>query len=101
MSGWIIRDHRCNDCGKVSEHMHQRNDDPVEMPCPCGGQAQRAISAVCGRVKLGEVSRGKNGDPPPNALDTRPLADGMPMSEWKARNRKRRQDEIHRMAKDL
>jgi hypothetical protein len=39
------------------------------------------------RVKLGELTQGKVMDYPPESvcLDTRPLADGMPYSEWKAK----------------
>jgi hypothetical protein len=49
----------------------------------CDVLAPRAVSAVLGRVKMGEVTRGKNGPPPPNALDTRPLAEGVSTAEWR------------------
>lgn len=43
-----------------------------------------------GRVKAGEVIQGKSDPRPPGEvmLDTRPLADGMPYSEWKAKQDK-------------
>lgn len=43
-----------------------------------------------GRVKAGEVVQGKSDPRPPESvmLDTRPLADGMPYSEWKAKQDK-------------
>ena len=39
------------------------------------------------RVKLGEVAQGKVMEYPPEhvCLDTRPLADGMPLSEWRSK----------------
>ena len=68
-------------------------------PCPaCGASSPMVPSAPLGRVKRGEVTQGKvEAAPSPYALDTRPLADGMPLREWKAQrsklwNEKRRRD---------
>ena len=97
---WILRDYRCDGCGHEDEIL-LRLSDPVPQCTECGDRVTALLSPVRGRVKLGEVSRGKNGTPPPNALDTRPLADGMSYSEWRERQRSKRRDEIHRMAKEM
>lgn len=55
----------------------------------CGIESPWLPSPVAGSVKLGEVSRGKSdAKPGPMALDYRELAEGMPMSEFKAKRKK-------------
>jgi hypothetical protein len=73
---------------------------PIDAPCEwhgvdCGESSQWRISAPAGRVKAGEVVQGKVTEYPPDhaCLDTRPLADGMPLHEWRAK-----QDRITRDA---
>lgn len=53
-------------------------DEPSPWRFPAPGAA---------RVKLGELVRGKSDERPPESimLDTRPLADGMPLAEWRAK----------------
>ena len=52
----------------------------------CGEWSPYVISAPMGRVKRGEVTRGKADEKPtPFALDTEALADGMSLKEWKKR----------------
>lgn len=71
-------------------------DAPSEATCPasldglvlvCRITSPWVISAPAGHVKAGEIVRGKVMDYPPESvcLDTRPLAEGMPYSEWKAK----------------
>jgi len=38
--------------------------------------------AVRGKVKAGEMMRGKSDPRPPNVLDTTPLAEGVPYETW-------------------
>ena len=73
--------------------------EPDEQPCavelnpdpagairhPCGRPSPWRFPTPLGRVKLGELAKGKSDPRPPGSvmLDTRPLADGMPYSEWK------------------
>jgi hypothetical protein len=47
------------------------------------------------RVKRGELVRGKGGERPPDryVMDTRPLADGMPIEEFRARRAMVHRDE--------
>lgn len=74
--------------GHRFESLERRADAPDSKPCPCGDTATRAISAVVGRVKLGEATQGKNPAKYPDfVMDTRPLADGMPLKEWKRERR--------------
>jgi hypothetical protein len=65
-------------------------DQPGEMhPILCGKPSEYVISAPLGRIKRGEVTRGKADEKPtPFALDTEALADGMPLKEWKERRAK-------------
>lgn len=88
--GLIAREYACPDHG-VFDLLVERNHatEREARPCPtCGAPSEMAMSAPIGRVRLGEVGRGKS-DPPPSpiALDTRALADGMPLHEWKQRRR--------------
>lgn len=89
-------------------------DAPDECPCPailmidgehgmyeqaCGRMSPWAISAPLGRVKLGEVHRGKSDPHLPHQLDTRPLADGMPPHEWNKLQEKKGIDIRHKLNK--
>lgn len=89
--GYVSREYLCLEHG-VFDELVERNHAAQRMPhaCPiCGAASEPAMSAPHGRVKLGEVMRGKvEAAPSPYALDTQPLADGMPLSEFKARRRK-------------
>lgn len=61
---------------------------PDDYECPvCGFAAGWCFPTPHGSVKPGEVVQGKVMEYPPESvcLDTRPLADGMPLSEWRAR----------------
>lgn len=61
-------------------------DAPDETACPtCGRMSCWRPPAPHGRVKAGEVVQGKTMEYPPQAVcaDTRPLADGMPLAEWR------------------
>jgi len=63
---------------------------PDNYPCAeCGHASAWRFPTPHGRVKLGEVAQGKVMEYPPESvcLDTRPLADGMPLAEWKAKQR--------------
>lgn len=82
---------------RAQEYMcpeHGRWDDLVERasasephPCPaCGAPSEAAISAPLYKPQRGAVTQGKVNDKPfPHAMDTQPLADGMPLAEWKRR----------------
>lgn len=70
-----------------------QGDAPARAPCPgdgagpCGELAPWRPSSVASRVSSVSVATGKVGEYPPAAhcLDTRPLADGMPEAEWRAK----------------
>lgn len=78
----ILADYKCDSCGDGQEHMVS-SPAPDTIECEfCGELARWVPSAVFGRVKVGEVVRGKSDERPPGMLDTRPLAEGMSRSEW-------------------
>lgn len=82
MSCYILLDYHCPECGSVAEALQPR-PAPDGVPCTaCPGTAKRALSPVRGRIAV-TASRGKVAPRPPNGIDTQPLADGMPMAEWK------------------
>ena len=63
---------------------------PDDAPCECGVPSPWVISAPLGRAKIAEaVTRAKSDPHRPNQLDTRPLADGMPYAEWRAKEAKK------------
>ena len=86
---WIALEYLCGTCHERIERFEDRAAIPTEIECSCGGHAERAISAVKGKVVWGSAaSRGGREDPPhPGMMDTRPLADGMKRSEWKKKRR--------------
>lgn len=84
-SGLIIAEYRCPDCG-VFESLVSR-PPPDDMPCDeCGETSPWCMSAP--RPKVLSVPcyatvRGGDTERRPNMLDTRPLAEGMKMADWK------------------
>lgn len=86
--GYIAREFCCADHGVFDTLVQRGLEEP--QPCPvCEAPSEPVISAVLGRVKLGEVSRGKVEAPPnPYALDTRLLGEGMPLSEFRKQRKK-------------
>lgn len=85
---WIMLEYLCPSCGLRVESLQRRGDE-AEIIAHCDTSAKRVISAPLGRMKLGEAVRGIGGERPPTALDTRPLADGMPLKEWKRQRREK------------
>lgn len=97
---YTVREYECDLCGVFAETVETPH--PGSRPCPtCGRPSPLVVSAVAGRVKLGEVSRGKVADAPsPYALDTRPLAEGMPLAEFKQKRAKLWREKREREWKD-
>jgi len=66
---------------------------------PCGLASPFVISATNGKVDsmpCTAVTRGGDmKDRPPGMLDTRPLAEGMPMSEWRKVQKKHQEERRH------
>lgn len=100
--GFLVAEYRCPEHGvfAVTVQRDVNGDAPDEMPCPqpddsdryewreteCGTSSPWTVSAPLGRVKQGEVGRGKYEPPPTKAYtDTRELGEGMPMAEWQAK----------------
>jgi hypothetical protein len=76
----------CDRCGGDGEHGTVSCHEPSTWVISASGAV---------RVKAGEVVRGKSEDRPSDryVMDTRPLADGMPLAEWKAQRAKVHRDE--------
>jgi hypothetical protein len=111
-SGRVLHDYTCPEHGRFEAEV-DRSEVPDAVSCPkrypprmialfganaeeaeriralhvCGKLSPWAPSPISGRVKLGEVVKGKVMDYPPEhvVMDTRPLADGMPMHEFRAK----------------
>lgn len=88
-------EYACDRCGARTESLELRSSPAATKPCPkCKrGRAGRAVSAPLVKIPIVSVSRGKS-DPPPGPLtmDTRPLADGMPLKEWRKKRSAIRRD---------
>ena len=82
----ILLDYHCPACDHRFEALVSR-PAPTELACDCGGIGLRVISAPALRMPRASVERGSSAEPPPNAIDTRPLAEGMTRSEWRKRRR--------------
>lgn len=85
--GYLRCEFECPEHGRF-ESLVIRVDDgnpPDSTSCDkCGSDSIQVTSAVMGRIKRGEVQRGKSDERPPGFLNTEPLADGMPPQEWSA-----------------
>lgn len=90
---WIMIEYLCPTCGQRFESLEDRAAPSAQLP-HCEAQAARVLSAVRGRVKIGEVRRGKNEERPPGVLNTEPLADGQPYADWRNGLKAGRMDEL-------
>lgn len=92
---WLLVEFAC-DCGNRYESLEPRGNVACWQPCPCGGKAERAISAVKSKTVWASVSQGKSDSPPtPMDCDTRAIADGQGVGAWR-RGRKAEADERRR-----
>ena len=79
-----------------------RSTAPDARPCPeCGATSPQVISAPSARVRIAEAIRGPSQERPPNALDTRPLAEGMSYGEWSKKQKKLALDEKLRQVRRM
>ena len=89
--GLIVVDYRCEPCGVSWESIEERPAPARVLHVACGKKAERIMSAAKARVVTvppTPVSRGKS-DPPPShrSVDTRPIADGTKLKDWRASRR--------------
>lgn len=117
-SGTVLHEYHCPVHGRFEADV-PRASVPDAVPCPelchedgyddgdgdghpCRASSPWSPSAVTCRVKIAEVTRGKVEAPPTkNALDTRDLAEGMPMNEWRAKRAKLRLDERRKRNREM
>lgn len=100
---FILLEYQCTACGASLESLEKRSApaQTIAHP-PCDAEAERVISAVAGRLKRGEVTRGASAPRPANVMDTRPLAEGMPLKEFRRqRAAKRAKERYSRIKADL
>lgn len=102
--GLIASEYVCPEHGRfnIDVQRDERGDPPEFSACPfvvdasegleCGATSEWVISAPIGRVSLTSFTRGKSDPPPPNAANTRELAEGVPYHEWRAKHEKRLRD---------
>ena len=88
---FVLVEFRCEPCGEQWESLEERPAPARVLHVACGKDAERIISAVKAVVasaKPTPVTRGKS-DPLPShrSVDTRALADGMQLHEWRAKRR--------------
>jgi hypothetical protein len=83
----ILADFECPDHGPFET---LADADAETLACPdCGEPSAWLPTPVHGRVRIGEVERGKVARPDsPMFLDTRELGEGMPLKEFKEKRRK-------------
>lgn len=96
----MLSDYRCHEHG-VFEALTDGHCD--EAPCTvCGALSPWTPSAVSGKVQTATVSTGRSDPRPhPGIMDTRAIADGMPVKEWKRERSKYWRDRRHREGKEL
>lgn len=94
----ILVEYECDGCSSRYESLEER-PAPARVLHVCGCEAERVLSAPhpkVATVRPTPVTRGKS-DPPPShrAVDTRPLADGVSTTEWRAKRREMWKAERH------
>jgi hypothetical protein len=96
---YIVLEFDCEQHGRFESLELRAETTPEAAPCPeCGALAPWVISAPMARTPIATVHRGASEAMPPNALDTRPLAEGMSHSEWtRQRRQKRREERLMRL----
>ena len=99
----IAADYLCPEHGRF-DSLEVRGEGglaPAERPCEiCGAPSSRAMSAPLFKPQRGAVSQGKEAPrDSPLIMDTKPLADGMPYHEWKAKRDKLFEDKRYEQIK--
>lgn len=84
---WICLEYLCPD-GHRTASLEDRDNASPFLPCACGLDAERTMSAPRLKFSRGVVATGRNydGERPPGIPDTRELADGMSYGEWRKKN---------------
>lgn len=100
--GWILVEYVCEGCEARYESLEQR-PAPARTLHVCGCEAERVLSAPKPKVLTVSptpVSRGKS-DPPPShrSVDTRAIADGQPVAEWRKKRSEMWRNERHAQVK--
>lgn len=102
-SSLVSRDYQCATCDVTFDDT-VTNPPPATIVCPvCSGPAQLTISApaVHTLFTVG-VTRGRNdAKPHPDAMDTRAIAEGQPIHEWKAERKKVWEQDRKRRLKEM
>ena len=99
-----MQDWWCDACAARVAETLEETPVPAARPCPrCGGEAEPAIGAPKVKTVWGAaVERGKPDEKPHEfAMDTSALADGMSMTEWRAKRKKIRNEVRHRRVRKL
>jgi hypothetical protein len=95
----ILADYDCAECGVFEALVPSPSPDFATCPI-CDAFSPWAPTPIAGRVKAGEVERGKVAQPDsPMFCDTRELGEGMPLKEWKAKRQKLYAERRHREGK--
>ena len=101
MSQWLLSAYACSSCGPF-ESLELRSSPSPTRPCPdCASPGDLVEYAGFQTVnhdnRITAVATGKSdAHDNPNMLDTRPLAEGMPMKEWRAKQDKARVERRHK-----
>ena len=99
---FVIVEYLCDDCGRRVESLEERKNVSRETSCECGGVAEKCISAPGLKIPNFSVDRGKSEPRPEGVMDTRPLAEGMPYSQWiKERRQKHWKKRIGEVRKEF
>lgn len=103
--GLLVAEYRCPEHGvfEATVSRDANGDAPDEQPCPgddCEYPSPWCMSAPSMRVWsvpcFATVRGGDMAERPPGMLDTRPLAEGMSYTEWKAKQRAAQRSRRHK-----
>jgi hypothetical protein len=76
MSGWKLQEFQCTRCPQTTESLERSAEMPDSIPCACGGNAERCISAPKVKTVWAWCDRqvGPKDECPPWSYDTEHLA---------------------------
>jgi putative FmdB family regulatory protein len=96
-TGLLMADYRCPECGDFEALIERPTPDHQDCPI-CGAESDWVISAPHPKVlsvPCSAVVRGGDTERRPGMLDTRPLAEGMSITEWRKVQKKHSEERRH------
>lgn len=101
-TGLVRHEYLCPACGRFERDVPRESVPDVVLCEDCGAVSPWSPSVVTCRVRMVEATRGKSeAKPTATTLDTRALAEGMPMQEWRAKRAAMREEKRRKRVREF